>query len=96
MIEKPHNRSGRRTRGEYAMELLHIDDAGPFDEGLDGSRYWLTVVDDFTGWIEIVPIPRRQEFVIESLLSSLIITNALNGSVDEYASTGSLSKWEKR
>lgn len=49
------------------MEFLHIDVAGPFDEGLDGSRYWLTVVDDFTGWIEIVTIPRRQEFVIESL-----------------------------
>jgi hypothetical protein len=39
------------------MELLHIDVAGPFDEGLDGSRYWLTIVDDFTGWIEIIPIP---------------------------------------
>jgi hypothetical protein len=67
MIEKPHNRSGRSRRGEYAMELLHIDVAGPFDEGLDGSRYWLTIVDDFSGWIEIIPIPRRQEFVIESL-----------------------------
>ncbi|KAJ5654904.1 hypothetical protein N7490_001907 [Penicillium lividum] len=67
MIEKPHNRSGRSGRGEYTMELLHIDVAGPFDEGLDGSRYWLTIVDDFTGWIEIIPIPRRQEFAIESL-----------------------------
>ncbi|KAJ5473962.1 hypothetical protein N7475_003528 [Penicillium sp. IBT 31633x] len=67
MIEKPHNRSGQSRRGEYAMELLHIDVAGPFDEGLDGSRYWLTIVDDFTRWIEIIPIPRRQEFVIESL-----------------------------
>jgi hypothetical protein len=67
MTEKPHNRSERNRRGEYPMELLHIDVAGPFDEGLDGSRYWLTIVDDFTGWIEIIPIPRRQEFVIESL-----------------------------
>jgi hypothetical protein len=67
MIEKPHHRSGRSRRGEYAMELLHIDVAGPFDEGLDGSRYWLTIVDDFTGWIEIIPIPRRHEFVIEAL-----------------------------
>jgi hypothetical protein len=65
MIEKPH--SSLNKRGEYAMELLHINAAGPFDEGLDGSRYWLTIVDDFTGWIEIIPIPRRQEFVIESL-----------------------------
>ena len=49
------------------MELLHIDVAWSFDEGLDGSRYWLTIVDDFTGWMEIIRIPRRQEFVIESL-----------------------------
>ncbi|OQD61512.1 hypothetical protein PENPOL_c016G05407 [Penicillium polonicum] len=62
MIEK-----APQPRGEYAMELLHIDIAGPFDEGFDGSRYWLTVVDGFTGWIEIIPIPRRQEFVVESL-----------------------------
>jgi hypothetical protein len=67
MIEKPHNRPGRSRKGGYPMELLHIDVAGPIDEGLDGSRYWLTIVDDFTGWIEIIPIPRRQEFVIESL-----------------------------
>ena len=30
MIEKPHKRSGRSRRGEYPMELLHIDVAGPF------------------------------------------------------------------
>ncbi|THC95888.1 hypothetical protein EYZ11_004619 [Aspergillus tanneri] len=67
MIEKPHKLSGRSRRGDYAMELLHIGVSGPFDEGLDSSRYWLTIVDDFTGWIEIIPIPRQQEFVIESL-----------------------------
>ncbi|KAJ5979254.1 hypothetical protein N7501_002596 [Penicillium viridicatum] len=44
-----------------------MDAAGPFDEGLDGSRYWLTIVDDWTGWVEIIPIPRRQGFIIESL-----------------------------
>jgi hypothetical protein len=65
MTEKPHSRSSRK--GEYPMELLHMDVAGPFDEGLDGSRYWLTIVDDSTGWIEVIPIPRRQGFVIESL-----------------------------
>ena len=67
MIEKTHRRSRASRRGEYAMELLHIDVAGPFDEGLDGSRYWLTIVDDFTGWIDTFHLPRRQHFVIESL-----------------------------
>lgn len=67
MIETPHRRSDACKRAKYAMELLHIDVAGPFEEGLDGSRYWLTIVDDHTGWVEIVPIPRRQEYVIESL-----------------------------
>lgn len=49
------------------MELLHIDVAGPSEEGLDGSRYWLTIFDDHTGWVEIVPVPQRQEYVVESL-----------------------------
>ena len=65
MVERPHTRPFRR--GQYPMEFLHVDAAGPFDEGLDGSRYWLTIVDDATGWIEITPIPQRKEFVIESL-----------------------------
>ncbi|KAH8706887.1 hypothetical protein GQ44DRAFT_732082 [Phaeosphaeriaceae sp. PMI808] len=47
MAKKPRNHPGRK--GEYPTELLHIDVAGPFDEGLDGSRYWLTIVHDFTG-----------------------------------------------
>lgn len=67
MTEKPHDPLERNRRGEYPMELLYIDVAGPFDEGLDGSCYWLTIVDDFIGWIEIIPILWRQEFVIESL-----------------------------
>ncbi|KAJ5111782.1 hypothetical protein NUU61_001412 [Penicillium alfredii] len=67
MIETPHRRSEAGKRANFAMELLHIDVAGPFEEGLDGSRYWLTIVDDFTGWVEIVPILRRQEYVVESL-----------------------------
>ncbi|KAF1937008.1 hypothetical protein EJ02DRAFT_294419, partial [Clathrospora elynae] len=44
MIEKPHRSTMRK--GEYPMEFIHMDAAGPFDEGLDGSRYWLTIVDD--------------------------------------------------
>jgi hypothetical protein len=67
MTETPHRRSEASKRSKYAMELLHIDVAGPFEEGLDGSRYWITIVDDFTGWVEIIPIPQRQEFVVESL-----------------------------
>ena len=63
----PHRRLWSSRRGEYAIERLHLDVAGPFNQGLDGSRYWLTIVYDFTGWIEIIPIPRRQHFVIESL-----------------------------
>jgi hypothetical protein len=65
MIEKPHRSTMRK--GEYPMDFIHMDAAGPFDEGLDGSRYWLTIVDDWTGWVEIIPIHRRQGFIIESL-----------------------------
>ncbi|KAL5397401.1 hypothetical protein PMIN03_012886 [Paraphaeosphaeria minitans] len=73
-----------RWQGEYPMELLHIDVAGPFEEGLDGSHYWLTIVYDYTGWIEIIPILRGREFVIESL-RIVVTTSALSERADAYA-----------
>jgi hypothetical protein len=39
MIETPYRRSEAGKRAKYAIELLHIDVVGPFEEGLDGSRY---------------------------------------------------------
>lgn len=49
MIEKPYSRSRKGRRVEYVIERLYINVIGPFEEGLDRSRYWLTIVDDFTG-----------------------------------------------
>jgi hypothetical protein len=48
MIKTPHRRSEAGKRAKYAIELLYIDVTGPFEEGLDGSRYWLTIIDDCT------------------------------------------------
>ncbi|KAK7177522.1 hypothetical protein PSPO01_16430 [Paraphaeosphaeria sporulosa] len=93
ITEKPYHHPGRK--GEYPMESLRMDVAGP-QEGLDGSRYWLTIVDGCTGWMEIIPISRRRESVIESLQFFFDTTRALGENADAYASTVIRNKWEQR
>ena len=44
------------------MESLHTDVGGPFAEtDYDGSRYWVTILDDFTQMAEIHPIQRKSD-----------------------------------
>jgi hypothetical protein len=87
MTEKPHNSSGRKR--EYTIELLPMDVAEPLNEGFDGSRYWLTIVDDSTGWIEVIPHATTTGILSSShYASSSTITSAWNRNVDQYDLTG--------
>lgn len=43
------------------MEVIHTDVAGPFDEAIDGSRYWVTHLDDYTQWAEVDTISHKSE-----------------------------------
>ncbi|KAG7420459.1 Retrovirus-related Pol polyprotein from transposon TNT [Fusarium oxysporum f. sp. raphani] len=50
--ECPHVRPIKK--GTYPLECIHADTAGPFPEvGVDGSRYWVCFIDDFTqmSWV---------------------------------------------
>jgi Zn ribbon nucleic-acid-binding protein len=58
--ETPHQTPIKR--GTYPMEFLHTDVGGPFAEaGYDGSRYWVTVLDDFTQLADISAIQRKSD-----------------------------------
>jgi hypothetical protein len=58
--ELPHNHPSRR--GEYPLEFVHIDIAGPLPTiGHGGARYWAIFVDDFTGWTGIRPLRAKLE-----------------------------------
>lgn len=58
----------------YPFESLHADIAGPFDSpGADGSRYWVTIVDDFSHWGWIHPIKEKSDF--PEVLKSTILTH---------------------
>ena len=39
------------------MERVHMDILGPFPPSESGNRYILLMVDQFTKWVEIHPIP---------------------------------------
>ncbi|PAA69928.1 hypothetical protein BOX15_Mlig033625g1 [Macrostomum lignano] len=40
----------------YPNQVVHVDHAGPFEE-CDGYKYLLVMIDRFTGFVEVVPVP---------------------------------------
>lgn len=60
MKEKPHNTPSRR--GEYPLEYIHTDIAGPFPiAGYNGCRYWVTFLDDATQLSTVIPITTKSK-----------------------------------
>lgn len=48
------------------MEFAHTDVAGPFPViGFDGSRYWVTFLDDYTQRSEVIPITNKSDVPAE-------------------------------
>lgn len=44
------------------MEAVHVDIAELPLAGFDGSRYVVTMLDDFTEWAELTPVKHKSEF----------------------------------
>lgn len=64
MRESPHKTPSKR--GEYPMEYIHTDIAGPLPvTGYDGSRYWVTFLDDYTQLSEAIPIANKSDMFPE-------------------------------
>lgn len=62
--EKPHNKSS--PRGEYPLEYIHTDIAGPFPVvGYNGCQYWVTFLDDATQLSTTIPIAHKSEMFTE-------------------------------
>jgi len=45
------------------MEMVHIDFLGPLPRTADGNEHCLVMVDQFTKWVECVPLPSQKEKV---------------------------------
>ena len=45
------------TAAYLPMDVLNIDPIGPMDEDADGNKYILVVIDCFTRWVELFPLP---------------------------------------
>jgi len=56
MVQAPHPRSSTKT---IKCELVHIDIGGLVTESLGGSFYFMTVLEDSTGFITATPIKTK-------------------------------------
>lgn len=64
MKEKPLHKSS--PRGEYLLEYIHTDIAGPFPvAGYNECRYWVTFLDDASQLSIVIPITYKSEMFAE-------------------------------
>ena len=64
MKEKPHNKPS--PHGEYPLEYIHTDIAGPFPVvGYNGCRYWVTFLNNATQLSTTIPIAYNNEMFAE-------------------------------
>ena len=84
---------GRRAPPDRRFGSLHLDLVGPLPESR-GMRYLFTVVDRFTRWIEVVPIPDiTAETVVRAFLLNWVARYGVPG--DVVADRGSQFIMEK-
>jgi len=57
MVQAPHPRSSTKTA---KCELVHTDVGGPLTESLGGSIYFITALEDSTGFITETPIKTKE------------------------------------
>ena len=59
MRERPHD--GIIKPGSYPLESIHVDIAELPIMGFDGSKYVVTMLDDFTEWAELTPAKHKSK-----------------------------------
>lgn len=58
---------------QYPMQKLGLDLCGPYPESLDGNRYILTAVCQFSGWAEAYAIPNKKtETIVRVVMDEII------------------------
>ena len=54
----------QRVRVAGPFQQLHIDILGPLTEAEDGCKYVLTMIDQFTRWVELIPLKNQKAHVV--------------------------------
>ena len=75
---KKPNRKPKAPLTKYQAGLpgdrVHLDIIGPFCESVQGNRYVLMIIDQFTRWLEMVALPTQgAEIVAKSFFESYVV-----------------------
>lgn len=94
-----------RTRAKIVLERIHSDDCGPIDLiSWDGSKYFVSFIDDYTHFAMIYLIKKKSEVfkafqeyeaMVTSMFSSIYISKLTIDQGREYLSKEQ-SQWYKR
>ena len=59
----------------FPMERVHLDILGPFNRSNSGSVYVLVMVDQFSKWVELAPLPAQSaELTARAFLNHFVVT----------------------
>ena len=72
--QRKHRAPLTRFQAGLPGERVHLDILGPFLESSKGNRYVLMVIDQFTRWLEMVPLPVQDaESVAKAFFENYVV-----------------------
>jgi hypothetical protein len=68
----------RLTKATQPLQLIHSDLCGPLDASIGGGRYWMTVKDDFTGFVRVEVLKHKSD-AAQALLDVMCAWERITG-----------------
>jgi len=87
---KPHSPNFNRAR--KPLELIYMDLVGPIDESIQGNKYFLTILDDYSrfGWIYFM---KNKSHTFEKFKMWYSHVNNIYNHNIKYIRTDNVSNW---
>lgn len=61
--QKSHSHNNPIRPATRYLELIHTDLCGPFNPSINGDKYFVTFLDDYTKYIRLLPLKSKDEYL---------------------------------